>query len=114
MDRKHLLAGLVIAAASFTAAPAFADDGVRYATGATTKLGRGVVNTATGWVEVPKQAAIGARQAGLPGLIGGTVKGVGMGVARTVVGGFEIVTFWAPVPDRFAPVMNPPTVFDRR
>ncbi len=114
MHRKHIVTALVILVALFAALPAFAMDGGEYAQGAGTKLGRGVVNGATGWVEVPKQTALGGQEAGVPGVLGGFFKGVAMGVARTVTGGFEIATFWAPVPDRFEPVMKPATVFEGR
>ena len=114
MQRKHIVAALVILAAVFAALPAFAMDGAEYAQGAGTKLGRGVVHGATGWVEVPKQTILGGQEDGVPGLIGGFFKGVAMGVARTLTGGFEIVTFWAPVPERFEPVMKPATVFEGR
>ncbi len=68
----------------------------------------------TGWVEVPKQAALGAQEAGPPGLIGGLLKGVALGVTRTVVGGLEAGTFFLPIPDRYEPILKPATVFQGR
>ncbi len=82
MYRKHIVAGLVIVAATAAALPSFAEDNPA------TKLGRGLVNATTGWLEVPKQTAIGTQDAGFPGLIGGLFQGVAMGVARTVACGF--------------------------
>lgn len=114
MHRRHIAAALMILAAVFAALPAFAMDGGDYAAGSGTKLGRGVVNGATGWMEVPKQTAIGGQEAGVPGVVGGFFKGVAMGVARTVVGAVEIATFWAPVPERFEPALKPATVFEDR
>jgi putative exosortase-associated protein (TIGR04073 family) len=114
MYRKHIVASLIVAVTAMTAAaPAFAMDASQYAAGASTKLGRGVVNAVTGWGEIPKQTVIGSKEDGLLGGVGGFFKGIGLAVARSVVGGFEIATFWAPVPDRFEPVMQPATVFDR-
>ena len=114
MDRKHIIASLVVAVAIMTAGTtALAMDAGQYATGAGTKLGRGVVNAATGWGEIPKQTVVGSNNGGFLGGVGGFFKGIGFAVARSVVGGYEIATFWAPVPDRFEPVMQPPTVFDR-
>ncbi len=113
MYRKHIVASLTVAVAVLMAAvPAFAVDAGQYAAGAGTKLGRGVVNTVTGWGEIPAQTVIGSKEDGALGGVGGFFKGIGLGVARTLAGAFEIATFWAPVPERFEPVMQPATVFD--
>lgn len=114
MYRKHIVIGLVTLATLFTELPASAQDGAVSTAGPATKLSRGVVNATTGWVEIPKQTIVGAQEAGVPGLVQGLFQGVALGVARTVAGGYEIATFWAPVPERFEPVMRPPTVFDAR
>ncbi|MBI4573481.1 MAG: exosortase system-associated protein, TIGR04073 family [candidate division NC10 bacterium] len=113
MYRKHIVASLMVAVAvMMAAAPALAMDAGQYAAGASTKLGRGVVNTATGWGEIPMQSALGSKEDGVLGGIGGFFKGIGFAVARTLAGAFEIATFWAPVPERFEPVIQPATVFD--
>lgn len=114
MHRKRILAAIVMLASVFAALPAFASDAGDYVAGSGTKLGRGVVNGATGWAEVPKQTVIGGQDGGATGVVGGFFKGIGMGVARTAVGAYEIATFWAPVPERFEPVMKPATVFEGR
>ena len=114
MDRKHIIAAFVFLAAIVAAAPAFAAEGTEHAGNPGEKLARGVVNATTGWVEVPKETARGAQEAGLPGLIGGLVKGVALGATRTVVGGVEIGTFMLPVPDRYEPILKPATVFEGR
>ena len=114
MNRKHIVTGFALLAAILAATPAFAADGPAHAGNPGEKLARGVVNATTGWVEVPKQTAIGGQEAGVPGLIGGLFKGVALGATRTVVGGLEIATFWAPVPDRYEPMMKPATVFEGR
>ncbi|HEY7676898.1 MAG TPA: exosortase system-associated protein, TIGR04073 family [Candidatus Methylomirabilis sp.] len=114
MDRKHAIAGFVILVAALTAAPAFAAEAPDHVGNPGEKLARGVVNITTGWVEVPKQAALGAREAGPPGLVGGLFKGVALGVARTVVGGLEAGTFFLPIPNRYEPILRPATVFQDR
>ncbi len=114
MDRKHIVATFAILAAILAAVPAFAADGPEVAGNPGERLARGVMNATTGWVEVPKQTAIGSQEAGLPGLVAGLFKGVAMGVTRTAVGGLEIGTFWIPVPDRYEPVLKPATVFEGR
>ncbi len=113
MYRTQTVASLIVLVATLmAAAPAFASDTGEYASGAGVKLGRGLINTATGWGEIPKQTIIGSQEDGVLGGIGGFFKGIGLGVARTLVGAFEIATFWAPVPERFEPVMQPSTVFE--
>jgi putative exosortase-associated protein (TIGR04073 family) len=113
MSRPQIIVSLLlVVAAMLAAAPAFAMDAGQYAAGAGTKLGRGVVNTVTGWGEIPVQTVIGSAQDGVLGGVGGFFKGIGLGVARTLAGAFEIATFWAPVPEQFEPVMHPATVFD--
>jgi putative exosortase-associated protein (TIGR04073 family) len=113
MDRKHIVGGLVILAATCSGPPAFAD-GPRFPMGPGTKLARGVVNAATGWLEVPKQTAISTQEATFSNLIGGLFQGVLMGTARTLVGGYEITSFLVPAPEQYGPVTRPPTVFAGR
>jgi putative exosortase-associated protein (TIGR04073 family) len=113
MYYKQFVAVIVLAVATMLAAvPTSAMEPGQYASGAGAKLGRGVVNTVTGWGEIPMQTVIGSKTDGFPGGVGGFFKGIGLGVARTLAGAFEIATFWAPVPERFEPVMEPATVFD--
>lgn len=113
MSRKWIVTALVTLLALTTALPAFAAR-PEYPVGAGAKLARGVTNVATGWYEVPKQTNLGGRQKGAVGALGGFVKGVALGVARTAAGGYELATFWAPVPTDFEPVMRPATVFEDR
>lgn len=108
MARKQIVAGLIILATASAAVQALADDNPA------TKLGRGILNATTGWLEIPKQTVAGAREAGVPGLLDGLVLGVAEGAARTLVRGFEVGTFWAPIPKGYAPVMKPVSVFDGR
>lgn len=113
MTRKWIVTALVTLLALTTALPAFAAR-LEYPVGAGAKLARGVTNAAAGWYEVPKQTNLGGRQKGAVGALGGFVKGVALGVARTAAGGYELATFWAPIPTDFEPVMRPATVFEDR
>jgi len=113
MCQKHIVVSLLVVVACMVGAlPAFAMDAGQYAEGAGSKLGRGLVNTATGWGEIPMQSYVGSQEDGVLGGVGGFFRGIGLGVARTLTGAFEIATFWAPVPEEFKPVMQPATVFD--
>lgn len=73
------------------------------------KLGRGVTNLVTGWLEVPRHIAKRWREYGEPitGTIVGGCEGVGWGFLRTVNGAYEIVTFPIEVPRDFRPLMEP-------
>ena len=75
------------------------------------KLGRGLINGATGWCEYPKQIVETSREENAAvGLTWGQVKGVGMGIARTGAGIYDTVTF--PVPPYDEPIMEPEYVFE--
>lgn len=81
---------------------------------AVTKLGRGVANTMFGWLEVPE--TIHARWT--PNDLGtGFFTGLGVGilkgVVRTGVGLYEMVTFFLPYPEGFAPILPPSGYFQR-
>jgi putative exosortase-associated protein (TIGR04073 family) len=83
-----------------------------FAENAFTKLGRGLVNTATGWLEVPKKVYDTSKDENvLVGITVGTAKGVGWGIARTAVGIYEIVTFPFPIPEGYEPIIEPEYVF---
>ncbi|MCG3199062.1 MAG: exosortase system-associated protein, TIGR04073 family [Candidatus Omnitrophica bacterium] len=64
-----------------------------------TKLGRGVSNVLTGWMEVPKHVVTGVFNCNvtpLEGLGVGFFRGWGRAIERTGVGLFEVVTFPLP------------------
>jgi putative exosortase-associated protein (TIGR04073 family) len=66
------------------------------------KLGRGVVNVLTGWIEVPKQTHLGSQEDNpITGIAGGLCKGIARGILRTGVGVYEAVTFPIPYPRGF-------------
>jgi len=72
------------------------------------KLGRGLVNVLTGWIEIPKNIAEEWRASDpFTGFIVGTIKGIGWGFGRTVAGVYEVVTFPFPIPRNYQPVMQP-------
>ena len=67
------------------------------------KMGRGLVNLLTGWLEVPKQIHLGGQEEQpVIGLGRGLLKGVGLMVLRGGVGIYEAITFPLPYPKDFA------------
>ncbi len=72
------------------------------------KLGRGIGNIATGWMEIPatmekRYTPQDAPTAIFTGLTYGLLKGV----ARTAVGVYETVTCAIPYPENYAPILPP-------
>ena len=77
------------------------------------KLGRGVLNSLTGVVEIPKKMILISRNDNiLMGLTWGLVKGIGVGTLRTVAGVYETVTFPIPAPADYEPIVHPEYVFE--
>lgn len=77
-----------------------------------TKLMRGLINTTTGWVEIPKRIHETATTSGVPaGLTWGFLRGLGYGFVRTAAGLYEAFTFPVPAPPDFEPVIQPEYVF---
>ena len=108
--RVKLLVLVLIAAVALVSCPQAWALGGEIDTGAqvVTKLFRGIVNAATGWIEIPKQISI-TWQANGPGvgMTWGLIKGLGFAVARSVAGGYEIATFPMPIPEGYRPIMHP-------
>lgn len=104
---------LVIAMVTAAAAPASAvGNEIDTLGGIGTKLSRGIVNLVTGWLEIPKQISAVWQESGAgPGMTMGFIKGLGFAVGRTAVGAYEIVTFSAPLPDGYRPIIQPKFVF---
>ena len=76
------------------------------------KLYRGIVNIVTGWIELPKNIYdTSVEDNPLSGLTIGLAKGVGMTIVRTGAGVYETVTFPFPIPEGYAPVLEPESVF---
>ncbi|MEE8360222.1 MAG: exosortase system-associated protein, TIGR04073 family [Candidatus Omnitrophota bacterium] len=83
-----------------------------YAQNAPAKLGRGILNTLTGFWEVPLKMIRISKVEGMPmGLTIGLLKGLGWGVYRTGVGIYEILTFAIPAPAGYESIMDPATLF---
>ena len=77
-----------------------------------TKLARGAANFVTGWVEFPKQIyLVGNKEGWLMGSLRGPIDGLGMFVARTVAGVYEVVTFPLPIPPQYQPMLKPEYVW---
>ncbi|RKY41866.1 MAG: exosortase system-associated protein, TIGR04073 family [Candidatus Makaraimicrobium thalassicum] len=83
-----------------------------YAQDPAKKLGRGLANILTGWVELPKNIyETSVEENVLSGLTMGLAKGVGMTIVRTGAGIYEAVTFPFPIPEDYVPVLEPEFVF---
>ena len=77
-----------------------------------TKLGRGVANTLTGWVELPKNIYnVSVQDNAFSGMTLGLAKGAGMSLVRTGAGIYEIATFPFPLPEDYKPILEPEYVF---
>ncbi|MFH1856316.1 MAG: exosortase system-associated protein, TIGR04073 family [Candidatus Omnitrophota bacterium] len=79
------------------------------------KLRRGIVNTVTGWVEIPKGVIETSKEENLfKGLTVGLAKGIGCGLTRTAVGLCETTTFIAPIPKKnYEAIITPEHVFEK-
>ncbi len=96
------VAVLGVAIVCLTTAPsAHAED-------ALSKLGRGVANTLTGWVELPKNVySTSVESNAFTGATLGIARGAGMSIVRTGAGIFEIATFPFAVPEDYKPILEP-------
>ena len=95
----------VFAASLFMTTTCFAQDPF-------TKLGRGVANTLTGWIELPKNIYnTGTESNAFAGVTLGLARGVGMTVVRTAAGIYDVVTFPFPLPQDYKPILQPEYAF---
>jgi putative exosortase-associated protein (TIGR04073 family) len=77
------------------------------------KLGRGVAGMTTGVLEIPGNIKEESERNGAGyGATVGVAKGVGMTIARELVGVYEFVTAPIPVPHGFRPVLEPEYPWD--
>lgn len=100
-DRRSNALG--VAALILLAAPstAFAQDPIH-------KMGRGLVNIVTSWIEVPKQIHRGSQDENpVTGFGRGLVKGAGLTVLRAGIGVYETLTFPLAHPKDFASPYEP-------
>ena len=85
-----------------------------YAQDATKKLGRGLVNILTGWIELPKNIYETSVESNpLAGITIGLAKGLGMTVVRTGAGVYETATFPFPLPQEYKPILEPEYVLEK-
>jgi len=96
---------VVLGIGEFTAA--FAEEVISPA--AAQKAVRGLANTGLGVVvELPKTVYYDTLEDGpLYGLTVGILEGLSWGIARTLVGVYEIVTFPFPIPEGYRPIYRP-------
>ena len=93
---RHAALGLLLALVLVGGSRAWAQDPIH-------KVGRGLVNVLTGWIEVPKQLHLGAQgENPLTGVGHGLLKGISLTVLRLGTGIFETLTFPVPYPKDFA------------
>ncbi len=104
MVYRNRAVGLALAAVFLVgiSGPVFAHD-------AGQKLGRGLANVATGWVEIPKQVGLQGRETNAwDAFTKGLAKGFVHAFARTTVGAYEIISFPFPVPEGYRPIITTP------
>ncbi len=103
---KTLRIFLLLAAVSFLPNSAMADN---YSTKVGEKLGNGIANAVTGFVEIPKTMIITGRRHGATyGMTAGLFTGLFHSVGRSLAGALDIATF--PVPT--TPIVQPNYVWD--
>lgn len=84
-----------------------------YAQDPGSKLLRGVVNTVSGFLELPFTIYKVSKAEGYPtGLTLGLGKGLVNSVYRTVVGLYEVVTFPIPAPAGYESILTPDTLLE--
>lgn len=77
------------------------------------KMGRGVVNVLTGWIEIPKHIHQGAQEDNpVVGLGRGLCKGTSLAALRVGVGLYETLTFPLPYPKDYASPYEPMAISD--
>ncbi|WP_298437840.1 exosortase system-associated protein, TIGR04073 family [Geobacter sp.] len=120
--QRILIAGLAIMVAAVCFSPASAaglrnidnSSAQEVVDGMANKLSRGVANTATGWLELPKQVYVTWQESGpTKGILLGPLKGVGMTVVRTLSGVGELATFFVAWPGFYDPYLDPPYVWEK-
>ena len=103
MKIERLLITILIFAflSSYFTVDAFAQSPIR-------KLGRGLANVLTGFLELPAGIVDAAEEEGYIAAVSyGVVKGLAMSLLRTGVGLYETVTFLIPLPFRYEPIIEP-------
>ncbi len=94
--RSWLVAGFLVMALSIGHPSAYAQDPIH-------KMGRGIGNVLTCWIELPKNFHLGMQEANpVLGAGVGLLKGAGMAATRLVLGAYETVSFLVPYPKGYA------------
>lgn len=107
MSRSPSVRALTFLTIAFLSFPPIAHAG-----GPTTKLGRGIANVITGWVEIPKRITETSQTQGVAaGITWGLLRGFGYGFVRTAAGFYEFFTFPFSAPPDYEPVIQPEYVF---
>jgi putative exosortase-associated protein (TIGR04073 family) len=75
------------------------------------KFVRGITNTITSVVELPKQTILTGRDMGAVGYVVGPIKGVGMTLYRGMIGMVETVFCMVPQPGYYDPMIDPEYVW---
>ena len=76
------------------------------------KFFRGIINTSTGWGELPRQLILTSLDNGvIKGFTWGVLKGVLMTLIRTGTGIYDGVFFVSSAPGYYAPLIDPPYVW---
>ena len=114
LSNRHSKTIIMVVAAlllvSFSSAAMAADE---YGMSIGKKLFRGLVNSATGWLEFPKQIYMVSRDDKVfTGFTYGAAKGVAYTAARSAAGVYETGTFFVPLPTDYGQVMNPEYVWE--
>ena len=105
MKYRGLIIAVVMVMVLAVATASYAQDPAK-------KLGRGLANILTGWIELPKNIYdTSVEDNPLAGLTIGLAKGIGMTIVRTGAGIYEVVTFPFPIPEDYGPVLEPEFVF---
>jgi putative exosortase-associated protein (TIGR04073 family) len=76
------------------------------------KFTRGLANTATCIVELPKQSMLTVRDMGAAGYVVGPAKGVIMTLYRGIIGMTEALFFLVPQPGYYDPMIEPSYVWE--
>jgi len=105
MKKSAAIAVIVILLFSSTAR---ADDALR-------KLGRGIANVTTCFIEIPYQITKSTQEdGGTAGATVGVIKGLFCTVGRCLAGIYDVITFPIPVPKGYKPIIDPEFVAQER
>lgn len=112
MKKHQMLTALMIVFMLAIPLSAFADQPAdMIAEKMAVKFTRGVTNTFTSIVEIPKQSVLTVREMGAPGYVVGPLKGLVMTFYRGVIGITETLFFAVPQPGYYDSMIEPAYVW---